>query len=73
MPATRTQVYLSPEQRRRIDELAVSRGLTMAEVVRRALDDYLEEEAPNPGPILAETFGAAPEVAPPSRDEWVRG
>ena len=73
MPATRTQVYLTPEQRQRIDELTKSRGLTLAEVVRRALDDYLEEEAPSAVPILAETFGAAPDVAPPGRGEWDRG
>jgi hypothetical protein len=73
MPATRTQVYLTPEQRQRIDEVARSRGVTLAEVVRRALDDYLDEEAPNPAPILAETFGAAPDIAPPDRDEWDRG
>ena len=73
MSATRTQVYLTPDQRQRIDELASSRGLTMAEIVRRALDDYLEEEAPSSAPILAETFGAAPDIAPPSRAEWDRG
>jgi hypothetical protein len=73
MPATRTQVYLTPEQRQRIDELTKARGVTLAEIVRRALDDYLEEEAPAPGPILAETFGAVPDLAPPDRDEWDRG
>jgi hypothetical protein len=73
MSATRTQVYLTPEQRQRIDELTKSRGVTLAEVVRRALDDYLEEEAPSPAPILAETFGAAPDLTPPSRSEWDRG
>jgi hypothetical protein len=73
MAATRTQVYLTTEQRRRIDELAASRGLTMAEVIRLALDDFLEDESPSPEPILAATFGAAPDVAPPSRDEWDRG
>jgi hypothetical protein len=66
-------VYLTPEQRQRIDELATSRGITMAEVVRRALDDYLEEETPSAAPILAETFGAAPDLVTPSRDEWDRG
>jgi hypothetical protein len=73
MSATRTQVYLTPEQRQRIDELTRSRGVTLAEVVRRALDDYLEEEIPSVAPILAETFGAVPDIAPPSRSEWNRG
>lgn len=73
MSATRTQVYLTPEQRNRIDELAASRGVTMAEIVRLAVDDYLDEASPDPASALAETFGAAPDVAPPSRDEWDRG
>ena len=73
MPATRTQVYLTEKQRRRIDELAAARGVTLAEVVRLALDEYLESEVPDAGPILAATFGAAPELSPPSRDEWDRG
>jgi predicted transcriptional regulator len=73
MPATRTQVYLTPEQRRRIDELAASRALTMAEVIRLALDDFLEEQSPNPEEVLASTFGAVPDIEPPSRDEWDRG
>jgi len=73
MPATRTQVYFTAEQRRRIDELAANRGMTLAEVVRLALDGFLEEEAPNPEAVLAATFGAAPDMEPPSRDEWDRG
>jgi ribbon-helix-helix CopG family protein len=73
MSSTRTQVYLTLEQRQRIDELAASRGLTLAEVVRLALDEFLEEEAPKPEEALAATFGAAPDVEPPSRDEWDRG
>jgi predicted DNA-binding protein len=72
MSSTRTQVYLTPEQRQRIDQLTKSRGVTLAEVVRRALDDYLDEEAPIAAPILAETFGAVPDVAPPNRDDCDR-
>jgi predicted DNA-binding protein len=73
MSATRTQVYLTEEQRRRIDAIAEAEGVTMAEVIRRALDSYLEDEAPDPGVALAATFGAAPEAAVPGRDEWDRG
>ena len=73
MSTTRTQVYFTDEQRRRIDALAEAQGVTMAEIVRRALDLYLEDETPDPGPILEETFGAAPEATVPSRDEWNRG
>jgi hypothetical protein len=73
MPATRTQVYLTEEQRRRIDALAEAAGVTMAEIVRRALDTYLDEETPDPRPALAATFGADPHAAAPGRDEWDRG
>ncbi len=72
MSATRTQVYLTTEQRRLIDEIARAEGVSLAEVVRRALDVYLGT-ARDPGPALAATFGADPEAAAPSRDEWVRG
>jgi hypothetical protein len=73
MSAIRTQVYLTKEQRQRIDALAEDEGVTMAEIIRRALDFYLEDEAPDPEPALATTFGAAPGAAVPSRDEWDRG
>jgi predicted DNA-binding protein len=73
MPATRTQVYLTEEQRRRIDALADAAGVTMAEIVRRALDAYLDEEIPDPRAALAATFGADRHAAAPGRDEWRRG
>jgi len=73
MPATRTQVYLTADQRERIDRLAASEGSTLAEVVRAALDAYLAERAPDPEATLEKTFGAAPGLTVPSRDEWARG
>lgn len=68
--AHRTQIYLTDEQRARIDELASRRDLTMAEVVRRALDAYLDLDDD-----LDATFGAAPGLRDtvPNRDEWARG
>jgi hypothetical protein len=72
MPATRTQVYLTEEQRRRIDQLADREGMTLAEIVRRALDVYFDTELPDPAPILTATFGAAPDATVPGRDEWDR-
>jgi predicted DNA-binding protein len=72
MSATRTQIYLTEEQRRRIDQVAKARGVTMAEIVRQALDAYLAQE-PDPSAVLAATFGAAPDASVPSRDEWNRG
>ena len=71
MAATRTQVYLTEQQRRLIDEIASSEGVTMAEVIRRALDQYLVTEH-DPAPALAATFGADPNARAPDRDEWDR-
>ena len=73
MSATRTQVYLTDEQRKQIDALAEAKGVTMAEIIRRALDVYLEGEHPDPAMALAATFGAAPAATVPSREEWDRG
>jgi len=72
MSATRTQVYLSADQRRHIDEIAVAEGVTMAEVIRRALDMYLSGEG-DPATALSATFGGDPNANAPSRDEWDRG
>ncbi len=72
MPATRTQIYFTEEQRDRIDRAAAARGITMAELVRQAVDEYLSDEI-DPAEALAATFGAAPEAAVPSRDDWHRG
>jgi hypothetical protein len=73
MSATRTQIYLTEEQRGRVDALAEAEGVTMAEIIRRALDAYLDHENPDPRPALAATYGADPELITPSRDEWDRG
>jgi hypothetical protein len=72
MSSIRTQVYLTDEQRARIDRAAAAEGVTMAEVIRRALDDYLDAE-PEAAAVLAATFGAAPDADVPSRDSWRRG
>lgn len=73
MSATRTQVYLTDEQREAIDRVAAAEGVTMAEVIRRALTAYLAEVSPDPADALAKTFGAVPGMVVPSRDDWDRG
>jgi len=73
MSATRTQVYLTPDQRRRIDHVARTEGVTLAEVIRRALDAYLADEPVDVDAALAATFGADPHAHAPNRDEWDRG
>lgn len=72
MPATRTQIYLTAEQRRRLDVRRKRDHRTLAELIRDAVDAYLAEE-PDPQVVLIETFGSLPDLAVPSRDEWERG
>lgn len=72
MSSRRTQIYLTDDQRRGIDRVAAAKGMTMAEVVRRAVDDYLDDE-PDPEQALAATFGAAPDADVPDRGTWQRG
>lgn len=44
----------------------------MAEVIRRALDEYLGEEV-DASVALSSTFGAVPDASAPSREDWRRG
>lgn len=71
--AQRTQIYLTSEQRRRLDEIATREGKTLAQVIREAVDAYLTGAVPDATTVLAATFGAAPDLVVPSRDEWQRG
>ncbi len=73
MSAVRTQVYLTQEQRRLIDDMVEVEGVTLAEVVRRALDAFLKDRHPDPSAALDATFGADPLATYPNRDEWNRG
>jgi predicted transcriptional regulator len=73
MSATRTQIYLTEAQRRRLDELAERRGTTLAGVIREAVDEYLDRVDPEAEAALKATFGVAPAFEVPSRDEWDRG
>jgi len=73
MSSLRTQIYLTREQRARLDELRERDGRTLAELIREALDAYLASAAPRPDEALARTFGALPDLEVPSRDEWDRG
>ena len=71
MSATRTQIYLQPQQRRRLDEIAGSRGLSLASVVREAVDLYIDTSPVDPTTALKNTFGAAPDAEAPNRGEWM--
>ena len=70
MPATRTQIYLTLEQRQRLDRVVRRRGVPLAQVVREAVDRYLDASEPDLEEALAGSFGAMPDLDVPSRDEW---
>jgi hypothetical protein len=73
MAATRTQIYLTDDQRRRLDARSRRTGATLARMVREAVDAYLVEDAPSLAAALDDTFGASPDLELVSRDGWDRG
>jgi ribbon-helix-helix CopG family protein len=71
MGAIRTQIYLTKEQRKKLDARRKREHKTLAEVVREAIDAYLGGEPPvDYQKILDATFGAAPDFSVPPRSEW---
>jgi hypothetical protein len=73
MSSTRTQIYLTSDQRAGLDEVARREGRSLADVIREAVDAYLIDAGPGAHQALDETFGALPGLEVPSRDEWDRG
>jgi hypothetical protein len=73
MGSTRTQIYLTDDQRRRLDARGRRTGAPMARLIREAVDAYLADDQADVDAALDETFGAIPELELPSRDEWDRG
>ena len=71
--SVRTQIYLTVEQRRALDELVRRQGTTLAELVRQAVDQFLSESEPDPATALHSTFATMPELEVPDRDDWERG
>src|SRR5713101_2306488 len=72
MAARRTQIYLTAEQRKRLDERRRRERRTLAELVRQAIDAYLADRSVDPATALNDTFGALPRLEVPSRNEWER-
>jgi hypothetical protein len=70
MPHTRTQIYLTDEQRSLATERGRREGTSMAHVIREAVDAYLVEPDPQVDEALDATFGTLPTLEVPSRDEW---
>lgn len=73
MPATRTQIYLTTGQRRKLDAQGRRTGRSLAAVIREAVDAYLAEEEIDPATALDATFGSLPSLRVRSRREWDRG
>lgn len=73
MPSTRTQIYLTDEQRRLLDARRRRTGAPLARLIREAVDVYLADDRSDPDAALDETFGALPDLEVPTRDEWERG
>jgi predicted transcriptional regulator len=44
----RTTITLDPETRRRLRRIAADRGVSMAAVIREAIDEAVERHAPKP-------------------------
>jgi predicted DNA-binding protein len=70
--AVRTQIYLTRQQKSALDERSRREHRTMADLIREALDRFLDD-LPDQDAALAAAFGAAPGLEVPSRDEWDRG
>lgn len=72
MASTRTQIYLTVEQRRRLDRRGRETGAPLARMIREAVDVYLGQDAPDIDKVLDEGFGALPDIEAPRREEWRR-
>lgn len=70
--STRTQIYLTEDQRARLDVACRQEGKTLAELIREAVDQFLASSRPSLDQALDDTFGVAPRLAVPPRDEWDR-
>lgn len=70
MAATRTQVYLTEAQRKRLDELRRREHKSLAQLIREAVDAFLANARPDPAKALEESFGAFPQLEVPPREEW---
>ena len=73
MAATRTQIYLTGEQRRRLDARSRRTGATLARMIREAVDAYLIEDAPSLAAALDDTYGSLPQLELASRDGGIGG
>lgn len=55
-----------------VDDRARREGKSMAQIIREALDAYLNERKPDAVAALDQTFGSMPDLEVPGREEWER-
>ncbi len=72
MASVRTQIYLTDDQRKRLDLRGRRTGAPMARMIREAVDTYLADDRPDVETALDETFGTIPDLLVPARSEWDR-
>jgi hypothetical protein len=72
MSSTRTQIYLTKEQRKKLDARAAREDKALAELIREAVDAYLGGTTADAEESLASTFGACPDMEAVPRSEWDR-
>jgi hypothetical protein len=72
MPSTRTQIYLTDDQRKRLDQRGRRSGAPLARMIRDAVDTYLADDEPDIQAALDDTFGSIPDLEVPQRIEWDR-
>ncbi len=73
VPARRIQITLTPEQRRRLDDLVREQGTSLSALIRQAVDQLLADDDPDPTLALESTFATMPDLEVPDRNEWDRG
>lgn len=72
MSAVRTQIYLTAAQREQLDRRRRAEGKSLAQLIRAAVDAYLDRPVVDRQHALDATFGSMPGLSVPSRDEWDR-
>ena len=72
MPYVRTQIYLEPRQHGRLKEEAHRQGLSLAELLRRLVDEGLSEErlARDLTPLIGLGASTGGDVSR-QKDEWL--
>lgn len=69
-PARRTQIYLTAEQRAELDARASDEGASLAQLIREAVDEYLDSRPASLDEALSSSFGVVPDAEAAPRAEW---